>query len=62
MPYLNFYKMYYFLGTLLILLSLFLLIWAIVDIIKNNENKSQILLLLLTPIIGPLIYFQNKKR
>ncbi len=52
--------MYYFLGSLLIILSLFLFLWAVADILKKNKNKSLIFLLLLTPIIGPLIYFQKK--
>ena len=48
-------------GTLLILLSLWLLNWAILDIIKKKRNKSIIILLLIAPIIGPLIYFQITK-
>jgi len=44
----------------LILLKLVLLTWAIMDIIKNKKNRGLIFLLLLTPYLGPIIYFQNK--
>lgn len=52
--------MYYFISGILVVLALVLLIWAIKDIIKSKKNKSLILYLLLTPIVGPLIYFQTK--
>ncbi len=52
--------MYYILGSILIALYLVLIIWASVDILRSNRNKSMILLLLLAPIVGPIIYFQSK--
>jgi hypothetical protein len=52
--------MYYLTGTVLIVLSLFLLLWAVMDIKKNRKGFSIILLLLLLPIIGPILYFQFK--
>lgn len=51
-------KLHILLAAFLLLLSLFLLAWSIADIIKRRKNKSIIVLLLLAPIIGPLIYFQ----
>lgn len=52
--------MYYFIGSVFLLLALVLLIQAIRDIIKTRRNKGLIILLLMTPILGPLIYFQTK--
>lgn len=51
---------YYLLAGILILLNLVLLTWAIMDIVKNKKNRGLILLLFLTPYIGPIIYFQSK--
>lgn len=51
---------YYILGGTLILLNLTLLTWATMDIIKNKKNRGLIFLLLLTPYVGPIIYFQIK--
>ncbi len=48
--------------AVLIALSAFLLVWAISDIIKQKRNRLIILLLLLAPIIGPIIYFQASRR
>ena len=55
--------MYYTIGIILIALTIVLLIWAIVDIMKSKKNnKGIIFLLLITPVIGPLIYFQSKNK
>ncbi len=54
--------MYFILGSILLLLTLILLIWAIIDVFKKGKSKSIILLLLFTPIIGPILYFQNHKK
>ncbi len=45
----------------LIILSAALLAWAIVDIVRHKRSKVLILLLLLAPIAGPLIYFQASR-
>ncbi len=52
---------YYIITTVLVILSVFLLGWAINDIIRHKKNKGIILLLILAPIIGPLIYFQTSR-
>lgn len=54
--------MSYFVAGLLLVLGLSLLVWAIVDILVNKKDKSLILLILLAPYVGPLIYFQTKAR
>jgi len=53
--------MFYLTGTILIVLSLFLLLWAVKDIMKNKKKVSIIILLFLAPIIGPILYFQAKR-
>ncbi len=55
------HSFYYIITIVLVFLSVFLLGWAINDIIKHRKNKGIILLLILTPIIGPLIYFQTSR-
>lgn len=51
---------YYLIGTIFILISFILLILAVLDIIKTHRNKKLIFLLVFSPILGPLIYFQSK--
>ncbi len=47
------------LGTIL---EIILLVWALVDVLKNKPNLwgVWILVILLLPIVGPIIYFQCK--
>ncbi len=52
---------YYFLGILLFLLTVVLWIMTIRNIITTGQNKNLILLIILTPIMGPLIYFQTNR-
>lgn len=51
---------YYILGGVLILFHLLLSIWAIVDIFQQQKNKGLIFLILFSPFVGPMIYFQSK--
>ncbi len=44
------------------MLAITLLIMAIRDILLRQQPRALILLLLLAPIIGPLIYFQTRKK
>jgi hypothetical protein len=46
----------------LLVLSIFLMIWAIVDIIKHQENKWLIWFMILFPAVGPIYYFQIYRR
>jgi len=50
---------------ILIVLSAILWVWAIFDInksrIKNNTSIIWLILILIVPIIGPIIYFLSKR-
>jgi uncharacterized membrane-anchored protein len=54
--------MYTALIALLLVLALILLIQAIRDVIKKKRPVYLIVLLLLFPIVGPLLYFQLSRR
>ena len=52
------------LTDILIILSFILWIWAVYDMYVNRTNKSLIwlFLILIFPLIGPIIYFQLKRK
>ena len=45
-----------------IILAILLLIWALVDVLKNKPNLwgVWILVIMLLPSVGPIIYFQQR--
>jgi len=51
--------------TILIVLSVILWVWAVYDInktrIRNKISLLWLLLILVFPMIGPIIYFQMKR-
>jgi len=52
---------YFFFGFLLVLLIVVLWVITIRDILLNGQRKMLILLTLLAPVIGPLIYFHARQ-
>ena len=50
-----------------LVLGISLLIWAIIDLVKNDSLKSSqkivcLTLLVVLPVLGSIIYFQQKNR
>ena len=54
--------MYYTAITVLSILALILLVQAIRDVIRKKRPTYLILLLILFPLVGPLLYFQISRR
>ncbi len=48
--------------VLLIVLTILLATWAIIDIVQKNKEKMWILIVILLPVFGSILYFQFSQR